>query len=294
METSVHTTPTPGLSQPSTPPVAAGEAGSVADYHRFERVYVRTDFPIASHSPDYVHPHGTKQNNSRHLRFNTKLHQLFDTTQRPLTLLDLGCAGGGFVKSCLDDGCIAVGIEGSDYSMRTARAEWGALGGRFLFTADITRPFEIRICSLGGESTLLCDVVTAWEVLEHVAEPDLEGVCRNICRHLSAGGIAVMSISTVEYVYDGVALHQTVRPKEWWVTTFARHGLHHQPHLEQFFGRQYVRGRGPEADTSSHLVLSRDPPRAPVPPKRSVKARLADRWFASTAYRLTRRVLGIE
>jgi hypothetical protein len=178
--------------------------------------------------------------------------------------------------------------------MRTARAEWGALGGRFLFTADITRPFEIRICSGGSDSALVFDVVTAWEVLEHIAEPDLEGVCRNIRRHLCASGIAVMSISTAEYMYDGVALHQTVRSKDWWVSTFAEHGLHHQSHLEEFFGRQYVRGRGPESATSSHLVLSPDPSRAPVPARRSAKARLADRWFASTSYWLTRRILGIE
>ena len=263
-------------------------------YHDFERVYLRTRHPLASSSPDYVHPHGTKQNNSRYLRFNTKIYQLLEVGQRPLTLLDLGCAGGGFVKSCLDDGCIAVGIEGSDYSMRTARAEWGALGGRFLFTADIARPFETRVSCGGLDSPLVFDVITAWEVLEHIPEPDLEGVCTNICKHLSAGGIVVMSISTVEYLYEGVALHQTVRPKDWWIAKFARHGLYHQPELERYFARQYVRGRGPEARTSIHVVLVRDPSRAPIPPRRLLKSRLADRWFASRSYLLARRALGLE
>ena len=34
----------------------------------------------------------------------------------PLRVLDIGCAGGGFVRSLIDDGHFAVGLEGSDLS----------------------------------------------------------------------------------------------------------------------------------------------------------------------------------
>jgi hypothetical protein len=106
-------------------------------------VCVRTDYPVADDSPDHLRPRGTAFDNSRNRRFNRKLSALYCGLDRPIRVLDLGCAGGGFVCDCLTDGQVAVGIEGSDYSSRWGRAEWPLLGGRALFTADITRPFEV-------------------------------------------------------------------------------------------------------------------------------------------------------
>ena len=106
-------------------------------------VCVRTAYPLASDSPDHLHPKGTALDNSSNRRFNQKLYTLYRSLGRPLRILDLGCAGGAFVRECLSDGHIAVGIEGSDYSRRWGRAEWPMLGGRALFTADVARPFEV-------------------------------------------------------------------------------------------------------------------------------------------------------
>src|SRR5262245_39012605 len=108
------------------------------------RIVVCTDHPIASDSLDHTEPRGTAQDNSRNRRFNWKLYELFGELDRPMGGLGLGWAGGGFVRDCLYDGRLGVGVEGSDYSARFGRAEWPVLGGRNLFTADITRPFEVR------------------------------------------------------------------------------------------------------------------------------------------------------
>src|SRR5437763_1568188 len=93
--------------------------------------------PIASDSPDHLVPRGTKNDNSRNRLFNRKAELLL--TKKQLRVLDFGCTGGGFVKDCIDDGHIAVGLEGSDYSKRAHRAEWATIP-QSLFTCDITAP----------------------------------------------------------------------------------------------------------------------------------------------------------
>lgn len=67
--------------------------------------------PIAEDSLDHLYPLGTLQDSSTNPRFNAKLYSLFQI--RPLKILGIGCAGGGFVEECLRDGRIGVGLEGS-------------------------------------------------------------------------------------------------------------------------------------------------------------------------------------
>src|SRR4029077_17423945 len=127
------------------------------------------------------------------------------------SILDLGCAGGGMVRTFVDQGHTAVGIEGSDYSKKAGRAEWKHLTDKTLFTADITKPFDI--------SPRWFNVITLWEVIEHIVEEDLPQVFDNIARHLAIGGIVIMSVSPNEDYSDGVAVHQCVHDKEWWEAT---------------------------------------------------------------------------
>jgi 2-polyprenyl-3-methyl-5-hydroxy-6-metoxy-1,4-benzoquinol methylase len=77
-------------------------------------IRVVTDKPVALDSPDHLHPWGTTRDNSVNLAFNRRLSWWIPASM--LRVLDLGCAGGEFVKSILDLGGISIGIEGSDYS----------------------------------------------------------------------------------------------------------------------------------------------------------------------------------
>src|SRR5438034_3019168 len=81
--------------------------------------------PVAVDSPDHIAPRGTANDNSRNRLFNRKLEALL--RKRPLAVLDLGCAGGGVVKDVLDDGHVAIGLEGSDGSKKLGGAEWAAI-----------------------------------------------------------------------------------------------------------------------------------------------------------------------
>lgn len=199
----------------------------------YKMVTIDTQFPIAKLSPDHTHPHGTKRDNSRNHHFNAKLYSLFDT---PMRIMDLGCAGGGFVKDCLDDGHFAIGLEGSDYSKNLGRAEWSTIPGS-LFTCDISKPFSVKMNDIG----IRFDVVTAWEVMEHLKEGELEVLSSNVRNHLLEQGLWIISVATCPDFQNGIHLHQTVKPREWWDRWFRTFGWCIDHRLTSFFKRDWVR-----------------------------------------------------
>src|SRR5438876_1855878 len=144
-----------------------------------QRISVRREREVAFASPDHLMPWGTRRDNSRNSRFNEKLYKLFAARKTPLKILDMGCSGGGFVKDCIDDGCIAIGLEGSDFSKKFRRAEWRTIP-ESLFTCDVTGNFDITLETPAGSERLLFDVITCWEMIEHLTEEGIEKVAANV------------------------------------------------------------------------------------------------------------------
>jgi SAM-dependent methyltransferase len=218
---------------------------------------LETEKPVAIDSSDHKWPHGTLYDNSTNPRFNLKLYDMFGN--RPdLRVLDLGCSGGGFVKSVLDDGYTGVGIEGSDVSKRLRSGEWDTCP-HHLLTSDITSRFQLYD-KAGAPVTFHC--ITAWEVLEHIPTDKLPTLIDNIKRHLTPDGIFVASVATFAEANPviGAVYHQTIQPQPWWQDFFAREGL--SPRQHRFETQDYVRGHGrglvnwaPEDGLGFHLVV---------------------------------------
>ena len=100
------------------------------------------------------------------------------------------------------------------------------------------------------------DCITAWEVLEHLAEPDLPGLCDNLHAHLAPAGIFIASVCPHGDGPEGVELHQTVRPRAWWEAFFTEQGFRLDPDLVRWFGNDWIRGPQQGAPGSFHLILS--------------------------------------
>lgn len=218
---------------------------------------LKTAHPVAVGTTDHQLPRGAIRDSTTHPDFNKALHKLFPGTG--FRLLDLGCAGGGMVRSFLQERIEAVGIEGSDHPRRLGLGEWRRCP-HHLFTADITEPFELV---RRGDHGVRFDVVTAWEVLEHIPEHQLTGLIRNIVRHLRPGGYFIASVDQTPDVdpLTGAVYHQTLQPKDWWLAQFARHGFH-QLKAHPFRTQDFVRGNAvgikdwdPAAGDGFHLVL---------------------------------------
>jgi SAM-dependent methyltransferase len=214
------------------------------------KIEVVTDFPVALDSPDHTHPWGTTHDNHCNLNFNERLRQLMPDWA--VSVLDLGCAGGRFVKTLLDENHFAVGIEGSDFSKRMNRSEWCEIPDN-LHTADIAKPFQVQV----NGTPVLFGVVTLWDVIEHLKRVDLPMLFSNINAHLIPGGIVILSVSPNEEAPHGVPLHQTVEGKAWWLNTFRSLGWQSHPGLVGHFGEQMVRTQR-DAPGSFYFVLSRD------------------------------------
>lgn len=249
------------------------------------RVSLTAQREVAADSADHRVPWGTRRDNSRNRRFNQKLYALYPPT-RALKILDLGCSGGGFVKDCIDDGQLAVGLEGSDYSKKFRRAEWATIPD-FLFTCDITADFEVRL----GTELLQFDIVTAWEVLEHIAQDDLKQLASNVSRHLSPGGLWIASVSPKDDTVGGVSLHATARSRHWWIDTFAALGFVHLEQFVEYFNTQFIRGPKQGATGSFHLALTRDASRVPQIPRQRLGVWMYDRWLMSRPQKTLARLL---
>ncbi len=227
------------------------------------RISVMTDKPIAIDSLDHLHPWGTKQDNSKNFRFNNKLFEWLPIEY--LQVLDIGCSGGGFVKTIHDAGGLAVGIEGSDYSKLRARAEWRTIPHR-LFTADVTVPFEVIAKRNGNCQKIKFSLITAWEFIEHIEEPKLSGVFKNIENHLDKDGVVIMSVSPNDDIVNGVNLHRTVKPFDWWIEKTASFGFkHHSSAVAYFSPDNWIRYEE-NAPNSFHLVLTRQSESMPALP----------------------------
>lgn len=173
-----------------------------------------TDFPIAYESYDHIEPKGTAADNTHCPAFVKRVEEL--SNGKKIKFADLGCSGGGLVKDFIDSGHEAIGIEGSDYSLRNKRAEWATIPDH-LTTADITKPFFIVNEGITGQ----CDVMTAWDVLEHIHENDLGVLISNIRNNLKTGGLFVASVAT----FEDHPHHVTLKDRDWWINLFKKYKL---------------------------------------------------------------------
>jgi SAM-dependent methyltransferase len=221
---------------------------------------LHSDRPVALDSADHQWPRGSILNSSVNRQFNLKLYDYF-RRRADLCVLDIGCAGGGFVRSILDDGYDAVGIEGSDVSQRLRSGEWDTIPYH-LFTADATSPFSFRRSD--GQSVLF-DCITAWEVLEHIPEAKLPAFIANVTTNLAPGGIFVASIALFPDgdPLTGAVYHVTLQSPDWWLDQFARFGLWPVA-TPPFETADFVRGHGrglqdwdPAEGDGFHVVLQR-------------------------------------
>lgn len=177
--------------------------------------------PLAATRLDHEVPRGTANDYTRSPRFVRACERL---RSGPLHFLDLGCAGGGLVLDFALRGHVAVGIEGNDFSLRAQRAAWRLLPHQ-LFTCDLLKPFTLRRAPSG--ETWAFDVVSAWELLEHLPAEALPQFLANVGAHLAPDGIFVGSVATFpdNDPVSGRAYHVTLQPKSWWMSLFAANGF---------------------------------------------------------------------
>ena len=122
----------------------------------------------------------------------------------PGTALDAGCAIGLLVEALRDRGVDAEGIDFSEFAITQARED--------------IRPF-LRVGSITDELPRRYDLITCFEVLEHLAPHDADRAIANLCAFTEQ----VIVSSTPMHFRDPT--HTNIHPQEYWTERFARHGF---------------------------------------------------------------------
>jgi 2-polyprenyl-3-methyl-5-hydroxy-6-metoxy-1,4-benzoquinol methylase len=132
----------------------------------------------------------------------------------PRTALDAGCGIGFLVQALRERGVDAVGFDVSEYAISQV--------------PDEVRPY-CSVRSITDELDGDYDVIICIEVLEHLPADEADAAVANLARHTDV----VVFSSTPEDFRE--ATHLNVRPPEYWVGLFARHGLFRDAELDADF-----------------------------------------------------------
>jgi cyclopropane fatty-acyl-phospholipid synthase-like methyltransferase len=170
-------------------------------------VSIKTDFPFCYDSEDYKQPCGSAHDYHTNPLFIQRSELLFRT--KLLFVLDLGCANGTMIVDYINKGHLGIGIDGSDYGVKNKTGGWGTHPENF-FNADIAKPFTLLGDSF--DDPILFEIVTAWEVLEHIKEEDLPQFFQNIKKHTYCSSLCFFSIA----LFESGAYHQNVKNEQWW------------------------------------------------------------------------------
>lgn len=123
-----------------------------------------------------------------------------------------------------------------------------------------------------------------WEVIEHIHEKDLKQLIENVRKHLNPGGLFIISVTNKSDAPQGVELHQTIKPKQWWIEQIECEGLHYREEYLDYFNGQYIRGRK-QTNEYFNLVFSNDNSKHHVP-RLTMKDKLVDSWIGSKFHRI--------
>jgi len=243
--------------------LASGRREAESTYFRAADVLeIQTQHPIALESHDHVEPDSTTEGLVRPTPF---VRHCIEKLGDDITCLDLGTGAGGLIYEFARNNVLAVGIDGSDFNARYKVGYWPFIPGN-LFTCDITQPFQIKRRSTGIKFGF--DLVSMWEVLEHIGADDLDMLLGNVREHMLPEGYFVGSISRIPYAdKNGTPYHVTLQSQEWWAALFKKNGLSittSHPFNTHFFCRgigdrfQDIHNYFENPDLGFHFVARRD------------------------------------
>lgn len=120
----------------------------------------------------------------------------------PSYTLDVGCAKGFLVKALSDLGVKALGIDPSEYAIANAP---DGLKDQLMIGVAQTVPYPDN----------LVDLVTCFDVLEHIPEKDTPQVISEMFR--VSNKWVIIRVVTKELPDDVDLSHETIRNKDWWI-----------------------------------------------------------------------------
>jgi SAM-dependent methyltransferase len=162
--------------------------------------------------------------------------------KRSLKMLDVGCGQGYYVRDAIEEGIDAYGIDISTDAFEHALAE---VKDRITFGSITKIPF-------GDEEF---DVMTAFDVIEHIHPKDTLRMVEEIQRVLKPDGIIIITTPSSNFgnwVFD--LTHINVRPPRFWKLIFEEHNLQLKMFYVPSFLKYYMKNHIPLPDSIEFLA----------------------------------------
>jgi SAM-dependent methyltransferase len=159
-----------------------------------------------------------------------------------LKMLDVGCGQGYYVRDAIEEGINAYGIDTSTHAFEHPLAE---VKDRITFGSIIEIPY-------GDEEF---DVMTAFDVIEHIHPKDTLGMVEEIRRVLKPNGIIIITTPSSNFgnwVFD--LTHINVRPPRFWKLIFEEYNLRVKMLYVPSFLKYYMKNHIPIPDSIEFLV----------------------------------------
>jgi len=252
------------------------------------KIKIMTKYPIATASPDFkiqqeelILPCSAGEDNSTSLKLIDKIGEHYaktigvDKNDLRLNCLDLGCGGGQLIvdlnKQSFTDTCIGLdGIAGT-----IGWPNWLTYPNNF-YNVDLSK--EYTILNAQTSEPMQFDLITSWEMIEHLHPQDIDIFFKTLHKHLSPTGMFIGSIAMfpdtrdTNGFYEGhphhdptteqFVLHQTVMSREEWRETLKDYNLHEYPFKDSRYKCGYLATRDhPDSPTgllgSFYLMITK-------------------------------------
>lgn len=181
-------------------------------------IKIKTNSPIAITSPDFLVQQeknlmmsfSAAEDNSTDLLFIDEISRFIANKKKTslndlsINVLDLGCGGGQLCVDFSKKSYVknSIGLDGVAGTLNLYN--WYHYKNN-LFNVDISKEFSI----LNEDDEIMkFDLITSWEVIEHLTEDDLEVFFENSYKHLSEDGIFIGSIALFPDTRDEFGFHQ--------------------------------------------------------------------------------------
>jgi ubiquinone/menaquinone biosynthesis C-methylase UbiE len=159
-----------------------------------------------------------------------------------LKMLDVGCGEGYYVRDAIEEGIDAYGIDISTYALENALAE----------VKDRITSGSITEIPFADEEF---DIMTAFDVIEHIHPKDTLNAVAEIRRVLKPDGIVIITTPSSNFG-DWVSdlTHINVRPPKFWKIILEEHNFKVQMFYLPSFLKYYMKNHIPIPDSVEFLV----------------------------------------
>lgn len=159
-----------------------------------------------------------------------------------LKMLDVGCGEGYYVRDAMNEGINAYGIDISTHAIENALAE---VKDRITFGSITEIPFADEEF----------DVMTAFDVIEHIHPKDTLNVVAEIRRVLKPDGNIIITTPNSNFVgWVSDLTHINLRPPKFWKLILEEHNFKVQMFYVLSVLKYYMKNHIPMPDSIEFLV----------------------------------------